>query len=122
MGIHAAVMRKTTYSLQNQILLVMLRASRRQRQLRQVDVARRLGRDQAMVSKVESGERRLDVIELRAWLAVLGENFAHFVTELDERIEVALPPARGSIWPAGAVEAESTVNRPGFSRHLRASN
>jgi len=31
--------------------------------LRQIDVARRLGLHQSYVSKVESGERRLDVVE-----------------------------------------------------------
>jgi transcriptional regulator with XRE-family HTH domain len=34
--------------------------------LPQVEVARRLGRSQSFVTKAETGERRLDVVELRA--------------------------------------------------------
>ena len=38
-------------------------AARRAQNLTQVEVARRLGKPQSFVSKYESGERRLDVIE-----------------------------------------------------------
>ncbi len=37
--------------------------SRRQKALTQTEVARRLGKPQSYVSKYETGERRLDVIE-----------------------------------------------------------
>jgi len=37
-----------------------------------------------MISKVESGERRLDVIELRAWLQAIEVDFVAFVRELDQ--------------------------------------
>lgn len=79
-------MRKSQYSLENQVLLEMLKTGRLERRLRQRDLASRLGGGQAMVSKVESGERRLDVIELRTWLIALGLDFVAFATELDERI------------------------------------
>lgn len=79
-------MRKSHYSLENQVFLEILKACRLDRQLRQRDVASRIGRDQAMVSKVESGERRLDVIELRGWLIAVGVDFVAFVADLDQRI------------------------------------
>jgi len=44
--------------------LVRLRAARESAGLTQVQVARRLGRHQSYVSKCESGERRVDVVEL----------------------------------------------------------
>lgn len=79
-------MRKSRYSLENKLFLEMLRACRLDRRMRQSDVAARIERNQAMVSKVESGERRLDVIELRGWLIALGVDFVAFVADLDERI------------------------------------
>jgi len=76
------------YSSTQGILLDLLRSRRESLRLRQTDLATRLGRDQATVSKVESGERRLDVIELRAWLGALEMDFLEFMVELDRR----LPP------------------------------
>lgn len=44
--------------------LVRLREARREANLTQEQVARRLRRPQSFVSKCESGERRVDVVEL----------------------------------------------------------
>lgn len=84
LALHLAAMRKTLYSTQNQALLRLLRRYRQQRRLRQADLGRLLGRDQAMVSKVESGERRLDVIELRAWLSAMDVDFLMFMREFND--------------------------------------
>jgi transcriptional regulator with XRE-family HTH domain len=42
---------------------VLLVAARKSAGLKQSDLAKRLGRHQSYVSKVEQGERRLDVVE-----------------------------------------------------------
>ena len=47
--------------------LARLRAARKGAGLTQVEVARRLRKSQAFVSKSESGDRRVDVIELQAF-------------------------------------------------------
>jgi hypothetical protein len=39
------------------------------------------------VSKAETGNRRLDVIELREWLLAMGADFLAFMTELHEQLE-----------------------------------
>lgn len=44
-------------------LIQALVGARREAGLRQVDLANRLGKPQSFVSKMETGERRLDVIE-----------------------------------------------------------
>lgn len=52
-------------------LQVLLREIRREKFLRQVDVADALGTPQSFVSKYESGERRLDLVELQHVAAAL---------------------------------------------------
>jgi transcriptional regulator with XRE-family HTH domain len=61
----------------------LLREARLAAGLRQADVAERLGLPQSYVSKYESGERRLDIIELRAVLVVLGLNLEEFAKRLE---------------------------------------
>jgi transcriptional regulator with XRE-family HTH domain len=56
---------KSIYSVEYQQLCKLLRQLREEAGLTQVEVARRLAKPQSFVSKYESGERRLDVIELR---------------------------------------------------------
>lgn len=82
---------KSLHRQHQEILLQLLRGQREARRLRQADVAVRLGRVQAIVSKVESGERRLDVIELRFWLGALDVDFVEFVGSLDRQLNQAAP-------------------------------
>ena len=46
-----------------EIVGAMLAAARRKANLTQVELARRLGKPQSVVSQVEAGKRRLDVVE-----------------------------------------------------------
>jgi len=81
-------MSKTLYSRHNEIFLSLLRGLRMARRLRQADLADRLGRGQGLVSKVERGERRLDVIELRDWLTALETDFIGFASSLDDELRL----------------------------------
>lgn len=54
---------KSAFSTEYKLLCVLLRDARTRAGLTQEDVAKRLNRPQSYVSKYESGERRLDVIE-----------------------------------------------------------
>ncbi|MBX7268798.1 helix-turn-helix transcriptional regulator [Micromonospora sp. Llam7] len=63
---------KSIYSAEYQRLCALLRELRREAGLTQVQVAAALDVPQSFVSKYESGERRLDVIELRHVAQVLG--------------------------------------------------
>lgn len=79
-------MLKSLHTKQNQIFLLMLRSSRQAQRLRQADLALRLGRGQSTVSKIERGVRRLDVIELRTWLAALNIDFLDFMRDLNTQL------------------------------------
>ena len=60
------------HSPEYQALLALLRAARSRSGLTQADLADRLDRQQSWVSKVEIGERRIDLEELRQICEALG--------------------------------------------------
>jgi transcriptional regulator with XRE-family HTH domain len=60
-------------------LLRVLVTARRDAGLRQVDLAARLGKPQSFVSKVERGERRLDIVELIVVLRAIGADEMAFL-------------------------------------------
>jgi len=55
-----------------QRMLARLREAREAAKLTQTQVAERLGKPQSYVSKVESGERRVDPVELARFAEVYG--------------------------------------------------
>lgn len=65
-------MEKSIYSEEYQRLCAVLRSLRREAGLTQVQVAAALDVPQSFVSKYESGERRLDVVELSHVAQALG--------------------------------------------------
>lgn len=76
-------MGRTIHTPEHRRLVVLLRGLREAAGLRQVELAERLGRPQSFVSKYESGERRLDLVELREICQALGAS----VVELVQRWE-----------------------------------
>lgn len=68
------------------VFIEQLRAVRIDLGTTQAELAKVLGIQQSDVSKVERGVRRLDVVELRAWLAAMAVPFADFVSQLDAEL------------------------------------
>jgi len=81
-------MEKSLYSREYRLFLEMLRAARQEAGLTQGDIAAKLAATQSFVSKCERGERRLDVVELRAWCVALGMSLNEFIA----RFEAACQP------------------------------
>ncbi|MEU3270473.1 helix-turn-helix transcriptional regulator [Saccharomonospora sp. NPDC006951] len=65
-------MEKSIYSAEYRRLCRLLREARHEAGLTQVQVAGQLGVPQSFVSNYESGQRRLDVIELHHVAKVIG--------------------------------------------------
>lgn len=64
--------------------LSLVRQMRIDAGLRQADLAEKLGEPQSFVSRYESGERRLDVLELRQICRVLGVSLADFIQRFED--------------------------------------
>jgi len=73
---------KTIYSQKHQQFCEMLKQARKSKGLTQTELAQRLGTRQQWVAKVESGERRLDVIEFSELAPALDLNVTKFLREL----------------------------------------
>lgn len=79
-------MAKSVFSSEYEEFLKLLKERRMKTGVTQVDMAAALDLTQSAVSKIERGERRLDVIELRRWCQALNISFAGFARELDKRL------------------------------------
>ncbi len=79
-------MDKSIHTREYAALLALLRETRRAAGVTQVQLAERIGETQSHYSKMERGEVRLDVIQLRIICAALGTALPAFVLELEKRL------------------------------------
>ena len=79
-------MDKTIFSGDYETFLRLMRDARRASGLTQEQMAERLGQTQSFVSKCERGERRLDLVEVRAFCIAMDVSFPTFVTEFDREV------------------------------------
>ena len=79
--------RLTANRKQQEALLSLLRQLRTEAGLRQVDMAKALGKPQAFVSYYESGARRLDLLELREICGILGIPLIELVRRFEKLLQ-----------------------------------
>ena len=77
---------KAIHSRDHQKLCALLRRLREEKAITQVTLAARLDVPQSFVSKVETGERRLDILELRLVCVALDVPLRKFVQRLEEEL------------------------------------
>jgi transcriptional regulator with XRE-family HTH domain len=80
-------MKKKIYIAQRSRLVSLLREIRIEAGLTQAELAERIERDQTFVSKYESGQRRLDVLELREICQSVGTTLEEFVKRLEKALK-----------------------------------
>ncbi len=73
------------YNRRYQLFLGRLREARDLAGLTQRDVAKKLKRPQSFVSKCESGERKVDVVELCDFVRIYGQKANFLLPELGKR-------------------------------------
>jgi transcriptional regulator with XRE-family HTH domain len=71
---------------QRKKLLVLLKEIRQKNGIRQVELAMQLGVPQSFISKYESGERRLDILELWHICQLIGISLEDFIRQLEEKL------------------------------------
>lgn len=79
-------MKITNENRQREKLLLLIKELRQKQGVTQVELAKKLGVPQSFVSKYESGERQLDILELRQICQHIGISFDNFVRQLEEKI------------------------------------
>jgi len=63
----------------------LLRLQRDKAGLRQVDLAKKLGKPQSYISKYESGEKSLDILEVKEICAVFEITLSDFSKKLEDK-------------------------------------
>lgn len=72
-------MGKVIYSDEHKYLVSQLKKAREEAGLDQMTVANFLGRTQSYVSKVESGQRRIDVVQLKQFARIYKKPMDYFL-------------------------------------------
>ncbi len=72
-------MSKTIYSKDHKYLVEQLKKARKEISIDQKDVAGLLGKTQSYVSKVESGQRRIDIVQLKEFAKIYKKPLTFFI-------------------------------------------
>jgi len=72
-------MKKTIYSDEHRYLVERLKRARKEAGLDQEKVAKLLGVSQSYISKVESGQRRIDLVQLKQFAKIYKKKLDFFI-------------------------------------------
>lgn len=73
-------MKKAIYTKRYKDLVSRLKAARLECGMNQIQVAKSLGTTQSHISKIEAGQRRLDVIQLEEFAKIYKKPLEYFVS------------------------------------------
>ena len=72
-------MKKSIHTKEYAVFVERLRKARQEAGLTQVEVAKKLKRPQSYVSNVESGQQRVDVVELQKFAKLYSKDTSYFL-------------------------------------------
>ena len=73
-------MKKTIYSEEHKHTVKQLIKAREKANLNQEAVARLLGKTQSFVSKLEAGQRRIDLVQLKEFARIYKKSLTYFIS------------------------------------------
>ncbi len=72
-------MNKTIYSKEHKHIIEQLKKARERAGLSQEEVAKILGKTQSYISKIESGQRKIDIVQLKEFAKIYKKNLDFFI-------------------------------------------
>jgi len=75
-------MSKVIYSKDHKYIVEQLKKARREAGLEQVEVAKLLGGTQSHISKVEAGQRRIDVVALKEFARIYKKSICGIIQQM----------------------------------------
>ena len=72
-------MAKSIFSKHHKELIQKLKKARKDVKLEQTEVAKLLGKTQSYISKVEAGQRRIDIVQLKEFARIYKKDLEFFV-------------------------------------------
>jgi len=72
-------MSKAIYSKDHKYVVEQLKKARKEVSLEQAEVAKLLGKTQSHVSKVEAGQRRIDIVALKEFAKIYKKDISFFI-------------------------------------------
>lgn len=72
-------MSKTIYSKEHKYIVEQLKKAREQAGLSQGKIAKILHKTQSYISKIESGQRKIDIVQLKEFAKIYKKNINYFV-------------------------------------------
>ena len=72
-------MSKAIYSKDHKYIVEQLKKARKEIGLEQAEVAKLLGKTQSHISKVEGGQRRIDIVALKEFAKIYKKDISFFI-------------------------------------------
>jgi len=72
-------MSKTIYSKEHRYIVEQLKKAREEANLSQDEVAKILHKTQSYISKIESGQRKVDIVQLKEFAKIYKKNLDFFI-------------------------------------------
>lgn len=79
MDINTTSMNKIIYSKDHKFLVEQLKKARVETSLNQEKTAELLGKTQSFISKIEAGQRRIDVVQLKEFAKIYKKSLDYFI-------------------------------------------